>query len=268
MIYPKRFFIILFVSLLTVSCSNEFSFVQISDPQFGFLSENKSISADSALYAKAVEEINALNPDAVIITGDMVHERTNKVQWDEFRRLTSLIKSSKVFVTPGNHDTGQEPSEKDITAFREMFGYDRFSFMHKKCAFIGFNSNLIKAGTPELEEEQFRWLENELSKASGAKQIFLFCHHPFFINDPDEPEEYFNINPEVRKKYMSLFERYGADAVFAGHLHRNALAESGNIKVITTSSSGKQLGSDHPGFRLVKVSGEGFSHEYLNTGKN
>ncbi|HLN56882.1 MAG TPA: metallophosphoesterase [Bacteroidales bacterium] len=266
MIYRKGFFISLFFALLLVSCSTEFSFVQISDPQFGFMRENKSISEESALYEKAVSEINGINPAAVIITGDLVNDRTNATQWNEFRRITSLIKSKNVFITPGNHDIGQEPTGKDLDEFRTMFGYDRFSFMHKKCAFIGFNSNLIKAGTPGLEEEQYKWLENELSKSSGARQTFLFCHHPFFINDPDEPEEYFNIKPEVRKKYLALFARYGVDAVFAGHLHKNAVAQAGNIKIITTSSAGKQLGKDLPGFRVVKVSGDKFTHEYVNTG--
>lgn len=266
MIYRKGFFISLFFALLLASCSSEFSFVQISDPQFGFTDNNNSISEDSALYEKAVMEINELNPAAVIITGDLVNDRTNKAQWNEFQRITSLLKSRNVYITPGNHDIGQEPTDKDLDEFRTMFGYDRFSFTHKKCAFIGFNSNLIKAGPPVLEEEQYKWLEKELSKSSGARQIFLFCHHPFFINDPDEPEEYFNIKPEVRKQYLVLFEKYGVDAVFAGHLHKNAVAETGNIKFITTSSAGKQLGKDLPGFRVVKVSGEKFTQEYINTG--
>lgn len=267
MIYRKWFIVALFLTLLLASCGNEFSFVQISDPQFGFISENKGISEDSVLYENAVKEINRIQPAAVIITGDLVHDRYNKSQWNELLRITSLIKSKKVFVTPGNHDIGQEPAEKDLDEFRSMFGYDRFSFSYKKCAFIGFNSNLIKAGTPLLADEQYKWLEKELSESSGARQTFLFCHHPFFINDPDEPEEYFNIKPEVRKKYLALFEKYGVDAVFSGHLHKNAVSQSGSIKMITTSSAGKQLGKDLPGFRLVKVKGESFSHEYVNTGE-
>jgi 3',5'-cyclic AMP phosphodiesterase CpdA len=251
--------------LLLISCSNEFSFVQISDPQFGMISENKGIAEESALYEKAVAKINSLKPELVIITGDLVHDRTNRAQWDEFRRITSLLDSKKVFVIPGNHDVGQEPAEADIAKFSEMFGNDRFALTYKKCCFIGFNSNLIKAETPRLEEEQYVWLKNELSKSSRARLTFIFCHHPFFINSPDEPEEYFNIKPELRKKYLALFEEYGVDAIFAGHLHKNAVSESGNIKMITTSSAGKQLGKDLPGFRLVKASDESFTQEYLPT---
>ena len=251
---------------LLISCRSEFNFVQISDPQFGMMSENKGFAEESALYEKAVDKINSLKPELVIITGDLVHDRTNKAQWDEFRRITGLLKTKKVFILPGNHDIGQEPAEADIAGFREMFGSDRFSLTYRGCCFIGFNSNLIKAQTPGLEENQFEWLKNELSKASGAKQTFLFCHHPFFINSPDEPEQYFNIKPEVRKKYLALFTKYGVDAIFAGHLHKNASSESGDIKMITTSSAGKQLGKDLPGFRNVQVTDKTFTQEYLLSG--
>lgn len=252
--------------LLLISCSTEFNFVQISDPQFGMISENKGIAEESALYEKAVNKINSLKPELVIITGDLVHDRTNKAQWDEFRRITALLKCKQVFILPGNHDIGQEPAEADIARFSEMFGSDRFSMMYRGCCFIGFNSNLIKAQTPGLEENQLEWLKNELSKASGAKQTFLFCHHPFFINSPDEPEEYFNIKPEVREKYLALFAEYGVDAIFAGHLHKNASSESGNVKMITTSAAGKQLGKDLPGFRNVKVTDKTYTQEYLSSG--
>lgn len=255
----------LILVLLLISCSNEFEFIQISDPQFGMTSQNNGFAEESALYEKAIEKINALEPELVIITGDLVNDRTNKSQWDEFRKITGFISSRKVLLLPGNHDIGQEPSEADIDKFREMFGNDRFSLKFRNCSFIGFNSNLIKAETPGLEQEQFEWLKNELSKASGARQTFLFCHHPFFINDPGEAEEYFNIKPEVRVKYLALFSEYGVDAIFAGHLHKNAASESGKIKMITTSSAGKQLGNDLPGFRLVKVSDGTFTGKYLST---
>lgn len=251
--------------ILLSSCGTEFAFVQITDPQFGFISENRGISEESLLYGRAVEKINELKPTVVIITGDLVHDRDNKDQWNEFRRLTAILDSKNVYVLPGNHDIGQEPGREDIREFQEMFGYDRFSFVYRKCRFIGINSNLIKAGSRSLEEEQFQWLRSELAKSSAEKHVFLFCHHPFFIKDPGEPEEYFNIKPDVRKKYLDLFAEHGVDAIFAGHLHKNASAESGAVKMVTTSSSGKQLGKDKPGFRLVKVSGEGFRHEYIIT---
>lgn len=246
------------------SCRQEFSFVQLSDPQLGFMSENKGYAEETALYEKTVEKINGLKPVFVVITGDLVNDRTNMAQWDEFRRITSKLKP-KVYILPGNHDLGHELTNTDLKEFDEMFVTDRFAISYKNNKFIGINSNLIKSEVPGLENEQLQWLQNQLAAARGSKHIILFCHHPFFIKDAAEPEQYFNIKPETRSRYLELFEQYGVDAVFAGHLHKNAEASYNNILMITTSSAGKQLGDDKPGFRLVKINGDNIEHKYIQT---
>lgn len=240
-----------------------FFFIQITDPQFGFISNNKGINEETILYEKAVSKINLMEPAFVVITGDLVNDKSNKTQWDEFRRITGLIKPGiKVYILPGNHDIGQNPGIKDIELYTSRIGKDRFSFKYKNCRFIGFNSCLIKAETRDLEEEQFDWLKKELA-AAGSKQIILFCHHPFFIKDPEEPENYSNIKPENRKKYLSLFSEYGVDDVFSGHLHNNASGKYAKTNFITTSAVGKQLADALSGFRVIYIEGGKIRHEYL-----
>jgi 3',5'-cyclic AMP phosphodiesterase CpdA len=263
----------IFVSLVIILISScglhrspdkTFSFIQITDPQFGFYSNNNGFNEEVLLYEKAVTKINTINPVFVIITGDVVNDKSNKSQWDEFRRITSLINPGiKVYLTPGNHDIGQDPEKKDIDYYTSMFGSDRFSFGYGNCRFIGFNSCLIKAETPGLEEEQLEWLKEELAAASGARQIMLFCHHPFFIRDLAEPENYSNIKPESRRKYLSLFSEYGVDAIFSGHLHNNASGIFNKSKLITTSAVGKPLADAPSGLRIIQISGEEFKHQYF-----
>jgi 3',5'-cyclic AMP phosphodiesterase CpdA len=205
-----------------------------------------------------------MDPAFVVITGDLVNDRSDKTQWDEFRRITSLIKPGiKVYILPGNHDIGQNPEVKDLEFYKSMFGYYRFSFNQKKISFIGFNSSLIKAETPLLMEEQYAWLDRELAGNKGVKQTILFCHHPFFIKDPAEAENYSNIRPETRQKYLDLFKQYGVDAVFSGHLHNNASGKYADTEFITTSAVGKQLGNALSGFRVIYVEGDNIRHEYL-----
>jgi len=264
-----RISIILMIILIS-SCGvykgpdKTFSFIHITDPQFGFISNNKGFSEETILYEKAVSDINQVNPEFVVITGDLVNDKSNKSQWDEFRRITSMINPEiRVWITPGNHDIGQEPQKNDIDYYKSMFGYDRFSFEFGKCRFIGFNSCLIKAGTPGLEDEQFEWLKKELAAASGDVQIMLFCHYPFFISDANEPENYSNIAPEKRRKYLSLFSEYGVDAVFSGHLHNNAAGKFEQTEMITTSASGRPLAKAPSGLRIVTVSRAVFRHQYF-----
>ncbi len=252
---------ILFLSLIAVvnsaqkkNPSSPFFFIQVTDPQFGMYDSNKGFTKETELYEKAVSEINKLKPDFVVITGDLVNDKDNKAQIAEFKRITAKIDSkTPVYYSPGNHDIGQSPEQQDIDIFIDNYGHDRFSFRHKKSLFIGFNTCIVKANAPLLEKEQFDWLKKKLSSGRRSEQIILLTHYPLFISNPDEPETYSNISVDTRKRYLSLLSEYGVDAVFAGHLHNNASAKFGDIKLITTSAVGKPLGNVPSGIRIVKV---------------
>lgn len=229
-------------------------FIQVTDPQFGMFENNKGFAKETELYEKAVRKINSLKPDFVVITGDFVNKSDSRVQITEFKRITAIIDSKiPVYYTPGNHDIGQAPTQKDIDSFISNYGYDRFSFKHKKSIFIGINSGIIKSNTPVLEQLQYNWLKKELSKARKVKHKILFCHYPFFINAVDEPETYSNISIETRNRYLAMFKENNVEAIFAGHLHNNGLAKYGNLQMVTTSAIGKPLAKAPSGIRIVKV---------------
>lgn len=229
-------------------------FIHLTDPQFGFFESNKGFSGETELYEKAVIAINRLNPAFVVITGDLVNKKDDMSQVNEFKRITADINPKiPVYYSPGNHDIGEAPTEDDIDLFISEYGHDRFIFKYRRSLFIGLNSCLIKSETPEMEQQQFAWLKKKLQKGKRAKHIVIFSHYPFFINAADEPDAYFNIPQETRKKYLSLFNAENVDAVFAGHLHRNNTAYFDEIQMITTSAVGKPLGKDPSGIRIVTV---------------
>jgi 3',5'-cyclic AMP phosphodiesterase CpdA len=261
MISRKILFQFLLIALFTgiISGQNnntpaDFSFIQMTDPQFGMFESDKGFAKETELYEKAVNEINRLNPDFVVITGDLVNKKDDKTQIAEFKRITGKIKPSiPVYYSPGNHDIGQSPTQQDINSFISEYGSDKFSFRHKGFIFIGINSCIIKANTPLLEKVQFEWLKKELTERKGADHAIVFCHYPFFINNSDEAETYSNIPLETRNKYLTLFKENNVDAVFAGHLHDNASSKYGNMEMITTSAVGKPLAKAPSGFRIVQI---------------
>jgi 3',5'-cyclic AMP phosphodiesterase CpdA len=239
-------------------------FIQLTDPQFGMFENNEGFEKETVLYEKAVAEINKLNPDFVVITGDFVHNGKSTEQNSEFKRITAKINPEiPVYFTPGNHDIGQVPDEESLKRYRKNYGDDRFSFQHKGSAFIGFNSSYIKAGLEKQEQKQYQWLAKSLNKNRNAKHVILFCHYPFFNNALEEPESYSNIGPEYRKKYLSLFEENGVEAVFSGHHHNNGYATYGKIQLVTTSALGKPLGKAPSGLRIVKIYNDKIEHEYF-----
>jgi 3',5'-cyclic AMP phosphodiesterase CpdA len=260
-IIRKLAVVLLLLSTITIignsqnrNSSAPFFIIQITDPQFGMYESDKGFNKETELYEKAIEAINKLNPDFVVITGDLVNKKEDRTQVAEFKRITAKIKPGiPVYYSPGNHDIGQPPSQEDIDIFIKDYGHDKFSFSHKKSLFIGLNSCVIKSNDPVFEKQQFDWLKKELSKSKRAKQTLIFTHYPFFINAFDEPETYSNIAIETRKRYLTIFKEFGVDAVFAGHLHNNGSAGYGDMQMITTSAVGKPLGKVPSGLRIIKV---------------
>jgi hypothetical protein len=116
--------------------------------------------------------------------------------------------------------------------------------------------------------KQDEWLKQELEKArkSGAPHIVVFQHHPFFLRESGEPDEYFNIPLSRRKPLLDLFRAAGVKYLFAGHYHRNSFGRDGDIEMVTTGPVGKPLGGARSGLRLVWVKPERLQHEYFEFG--
>jgi 3',5'-cyclic AMP phosphodiesterase CpdA len=239
-------------------------FIQITDPQFGMFENNNGFEKETFLYEKAVEKINILKPDFVVITGDFVNNPNSLEQILEFKRITALIDPKiPVYFSPGNHDIGQTPDEKSLQKYHDNYGSDRFSFQHKGSSFIGFNTSYIKARLAEQEQEQYDWLVNEIEESRASQHIILFCHYPFFNKTFDEPTAYSNIDVEYRKKYLDLFSAGNVEAVFSGHYHNNSFSVYGNTRMVTTSALGKPLGSAPSGMRIVRVYSDRIDHDYF-----
>ena len=257
------FLLAVFVSHGIAADSAPFFFLQLSDPQFGFIDNNKSISAETEAMNKAVAAINQLKPPFVVITGDFVNNSKSKEQIAAYKSMIAQIDSSvKVYMIPGNHDIGKV-SRSSIDNYKKNYGETHFSFRYGDCAFIGIDSNIIKEADKEREEVQFKWLEQELQKTKDARFKFVFTHCSVFLKRMDEPVNYSNFSLPMREKYVRLFQKYGVNAIFAGHLHNNAYGKVGNMEMITIGPVGKVLGTGYQGMNLVKVYPDRFISEFI-----
>ena len=262
----KRLLVFLTACLAFNACAKDDAVVifQVSDPQMGFQTRNADMVYETATLSAAVKAINPIRPDAVVFTGDLVHDCWDQAQWAEFKRLTGEIdKSAKVLYIPGNHDIVFKDGF-DMTPYLNHIGPDRFNVKIGDVMLTGINTDYIKYSEGSQEEiEQIQWLKSSLANKDEGEISILFGHHPFFLNSPDEPEEYFNIRPENRSTYLEIFRNCKVDAVFCGHKHDNSVSADGNMPVVTTSAIGKPLGQAPSGFRVIVVTNGKIHHAYL-----
>lgn len=248
---------------------NDFSFIQLSDPQLGFISgETLNFTADSLLLEEMVSQVNRLKPAFVLMTGDMTNTSKQKDQIACYQMIMQKMdKAIPVYTLPGNHDIGGDYSNDRVQAYKDNYGEDHFSFRYEDCCFIGINSPIIKNSNVELENAQYKWLNEELVKANSDKcrLKFIVSHYPFFLASYLEAEDSKNLSQESRDKYWPLFKRQGVCCVMAGHLHYTKFAKYNNIEMVTMGAVGKPLGSGVSGGAVWKVTKEGkYSYKYLS----
>ena len=90
----------------------------------------------------------------------------------------------------------------------------------------------------------------------------VFQHIPWFLKEPDEDKDYFNIEHTLRKKMLNKFHDGGVRKIFCGHYHRNAGGWFKDLEVVVTSAIGCMLGDDPHGMRIVNVNMSGITHKY------
>jgi len=248
-----------------------FFFIQLADTQYGMFTGGKGFEQEAALVQRTVEHINRLRPRFVIVCGDLTNATPNhpryRAQVSQFHRDFSKVDAEIPLVCVcGNHDIGNRPTPDSIASYQEHFGDDYFSFWVGGVYNIVLNSSVLKdpSGAPDVLAAQQKWLDQQLrnAKTAKAKHLFLFQHHPLFLEQEDEPDQYFNIPLERRTPLLDQLKQADVRAVFAGHYHRNAYGRAGAIEMITTGPVGRPLGNDPSGFRIVIVDEAKIQHQY------
>lgn len=147
---------------------------------------------DVPTRAKAVlEEVKKHNPDFFLNGGDSIHDASyDKVErervlqqwevWDDFRNSFSEYELHSCI---GNHDPWWDVPKKEQD---EMYGLEYvvkrlgmhnryYSFSKRNWHFIILDGN--RKGI-RLDEEQWKWLENELESLPANQPVLVMSHYP------------------------------------------------------------------------------------------
>ena len=246
----------------------EFYFVHLTDTHIGCSGQfvSKGFPDSKAILKKIVEEVNLINPEFVLITGDLIHcaedvgrillnykaphmtqtdEGIKAIMEKEYNDFLDIISKFKVpvFIIPGNHDmVGLEnPLAKEY--YEKVIGPRYYSFDYGDYHFTGLdNSNMMEA-TPicygkealadDLDKEQLIFLENDLKKNQDKRLRIIFFHVPI---------------AKTKSQFKALAEKYNVDLALCGHLHRDHTVSKTKPIWIETKSS-----LDFGGYRLIRL---------------
>ncbi|UWZ85388.1 metallophosphoesterase [Occallatibacter riparius] len=235
-------------------------FAVLADPQLGMYAKDQNFTQESANLEFVVASLNRLHPRFVVVCGDLTNRTGDATEIAEYKRiLQKLDPAIPVHNVPGNHDVGNEPTPNTLNSYRQAFGRDYYSFSADGILGIVLNSSLIGSPTQVTDEaqKQEQWLENTLTEARAhrGREVVVFQHIPYFLHDPAEKDDYFNLPASIRRKYLDFLERGNVHYVFAGHYHRNAGGKDGSLNESVSGAVGLPIGGSLSGFRLVTVDG-------------
>ena len=223
--------------------NSSFSFVYFGDPQNDIKSQ----------WSRVVRKAYSIVPHCsfMLYGGDIINNAGRDIEWNEWFGAGSFIFGTVPQVlTPGNHDYNDlniDPHWK----YQFTQPGNGPEVVKGTCFFVDYKNlkviSIDSAVESELEDENGRalqsqklWLDSILT-VNTKKWVVLTTHLPFYSTKDTRD------NPQMRKHFQPLLEKYGVDLVLTGHDHsygRGIVSDNKNIKpsiVYVVSVSGPKM---------------------------
>lgn len=161
------------------------------------------------MNAGAIREIHALNPDVVIVKGDLTQDGTEE-EFDAFRQHYGTF-GEKLVVARGNHDAYRGQNEFTGDSWVTVPGL----------AIALLDTTIPTETTGRIDPEQFDWLDAQISVATTP--VIIMGHHQQWT-EGTRSDTYFGLHPDCSDELDSLADRHqNVIAYTAGHTHRHRI---------------------------------------------
>jgi 3',5'-cyclic AMP phosphodiesterase CpdA len=169
-----------------------------------------------------VREAEELNPDLMVLSGDMVQRADFTRQWLEIREFIKRLPEPRLIV-PGNHDV---PMFNQIARF--LWPFKRFQkYITPNLQPIVECDGLVAIGvaTPrsftiengKLDRQKIAWLEQTLKQyGNDVCKVVVMHHH--VVQPPGPPNHRKDVIVGAEETLAAL-DRGGAELVLCGHVH-------------------------------------------------
>src|ERR671929_29249 len=201
------------------------------------------------LLRTAIAEINAAEPDLVVVAGDLTDDGYPD-QYPVAKQELEALACDQIVRVPGNHDA----RNVGYLRFEDTFGARDTRL---RCALAGLDVALVAVDSskPDLDEgeigrEHYGWIEEGFA-GEAAFRVFVCHHHLMPIPGTGRERNQVLDAGDV----LSLLRQSGVDLVLAGHRHvpyvwpvaGMLLVHSGTVSTLRTR------GFPQPAYNLVRV---------------
>jgi Icc protein len=200
-----------------------------------------------SLMDRAIGEINELEPDLVICSGDLTTFGF-KAEYLQAKEYLNKLNCERLVVIPGNHDS----RNVGYLHFEELFG-ERHSALHVD----GVSIVAVDSSEPDLDHGQigrgrYSWIEQQFSVPAHFR-IFVMHHHLLPVPGTGRERNVVYDAGDV----IECLQGAGVDLVLSGHKHVPYAWKLEEMFVVNTGtvSSLRLRGNTRPCYNVVEVSG-------------
>lgn len=205
------------------------------------------------LLSAAIEETNALEPDLVVIAGDLTTEGY-RWEFEEAKGYLDRIECPNVVVAMGNHDAmsvGYRHFE-DIFGMRE--GARTVAVPEGEAKVVVLDSTKPDLDDGEVGREHYAWLDSEFRGWDRGPKILVVHHHILAVPGTGRDVNILLDAGDV----MAILREVGVDMVLSGHRHVPYVWSISGVRIVHsgTVSSMRVRGTLPPSYNVIEFDSE------------
>ena len=195
--------------------------VQLSDLHVGsqFLPE---------VFETVVKEVNQINPDVIVITGDLTNEGLMK-EYEECKSLLTKFNTHKIISISGNHDY----RNTGYLLFKKFFPFQTINELDDDVVLVTVGTARPDRNEGEVGYRQNLWLERTMKKYKDKVKIVAMHHH--LIPIPDTGSDQLTV-VDAGDILRTILDTQ-VDVVLCGHKHRPWAWNFGKLTVVNAGAA-------------------------------
>src|SRR6476659_4467293 len=216
-----------------------FRIVQLSDLHCGqqfFLPDH---------LERAIAETNELEPDVVVISGDLTSHGF-KDEYAMAREYLDKVECESMVVISGNYDS----RNVGYVHFEELFGERNSVLRLGDAQIVSVDSSEPDLDNGQIGRGRYRWIEEQFAPDASLR-VFVLHHHLLPVPGTGRERNIVNDAGDT----LETLQRANVDLVLSGHKHVPYAWRLENLFVVNagTVSSSRLRGHTRPCYNIIEV---------------
>jgi len=179
------------------------------------------------VFETVVKEVNELNPDVIVITGDLTNEGLMQ-EYEKCKSLLTKFNTKKIIAISGNHDY----RNTGYLLFKKFFPFEAVNELSDDVVLVTVGTARPDRNNGEVGYRQNLWLERTMKKYKDKVKIVAMHHH--LIPIPDTGSDQLTV-VDAGDVLRAVLDSQ-VDVVLCGHKHRPWAWNFGKLNVVNAGT--------------------------------